>query len=118
MIIPIITGPTSSGKSSTAFNAGLKTGKVEIISADAFQVYTGLDIGTAKVSQEERQLVKHHLIDIMKPDECFCLWRHHINHSKHTRVARKINDIIKFCVSQNSLIFFFKKIFRIERILR
>ena len=71
MIIPIITGPTSSGKSSTAFNAGLKTGKVEIISADAFQVYTGLDIGTAKVSQEERQLVKHHLIDIMSPDECY-----------------------------------------------
>ena len=41
MIIPIITGPTSSGKSGTAFNAALKTGIVEIISADAFQVYTG-----------------------------------------------------------------------------
>lgn len=71
MIIPIITGPTSSGKSSIALNAGLKTGKVEIISADAFQVYTGLDIGTAKISQEERQQVKHHLIDIMKPNECY-----------------------------------------------
>lgn len=71
MIIPIITGPTSSGKSGTAFNAALKTGNVEIISADAFQVYTGLDIGTAKVSKQEMQQVKHHLIDIMKPDECY-----------------------------------------------
>ena len=71
MIIPIITGPTSSGKSSIAYNAGLKTNKVEIISADAFQVYKGLDIGTAKVSLQERQQVKHHLIDIINPDECY-----------------------------------------------
>ena len=71
MIIPIITGPTSSGKSSIAYNAGLKTNKVEIISADAFQVYKGLDIGTAKVSMQERQQVKHHLIDIINPDEYY-----------------------------------------------
>lgn len=71
MIIPIITGPTSSGKSSTAFNAGLIDNRVEIISADAFQVYKGLDIGTAKVSLQERQQVKHHLIDILNPDECY-----------------------------------------------
>lgn len=71
MIIPVITGPTSSGKSSIAYNAGLATNKVEIISADAFQVYKGLDIGTAKVSMQERQQVTHHLIDIINPDECY-----------------------------------------------
>lgn len=71
MIIPVITGPTSSGKSSIAFNAGLKTNKVEIISADAFQVYKGLDIGTAKVTKEQLGQVKHHLIDILNPDECY-----------------------------------------------
>ncbi len=71
MIIPVITGPTSSGKSSTAYNAGLITDKIEIISADAFQVYKGLDIGTAKVSMEERSRVTHHLIDILQPDECY-----------------------------------------------
>lgn len=71
MIIPIITGPTSSGKSNIAFNAALKTNKIEIISADAFQVYVGLDIGTAKVSKEEMGQVKHHLIDIINPDECY-----------------------------------------------
>ena len=42
MIIPIITGPTSSGKSSIAYNVGLITNKIEVISADAFQVYKGL----------------------------------------------------------------------------
>ena len=52
MIIPIITGPTSSGKSGTAFNSALKT-------------------GTAKVSIQEMQQVKHHLINIMQPDECY-----------------------------------------------
>ena len=66
MIIPIITGPTSSGKSGTAFNAALKTGIVEIISADAFQVYTNLDIGTAKVSRQEQQQVKQLIDDIIK----------------------------------------------------
>lgn len=71
MIIPIITGPTSSGKSSIAYNTGLLTNKVEIISADAFQVYKGLDIGTAKVTKQEMQNVPHHLIDILNPDECY-----------------------------------------------
>lgn len=71
MIIPIITGPTSSGKSSIAFNAGLNDNRIEIISADAFQVYKGLDIGTAKISQQEMKQVKHHLIDILNPDECY-----------------------------------------------
>lgn len=71
MIIPIITGPTSSGKSNAVFNVGLKTNNIEIISADAFQVYKGLDIGTAKVSIEERQKVKHHLIDIILPSEYY-----------------------------------------------
>ena len=71
MIIPIITGPTSSGKSSIVYNAGLLTNKVEIISADAFQVYKGLDIGKAKITKQEMQNVPHHLIDILNPDECY-----------------------------------------------
>lgn len=68
MIIPIITGPTSSGKSSIAYNVGLITNKIEVISADAFQVYKGLNIGTAKISLQEREKVTHHLIDIMEPN--------------------------------------------------
>jgi tRNA dimethylallyltransferase len=43
----------------------------EIVSADSRQVYRGLDIGTAKVSQEERALVRHHLLDIVNPQETY-----------------------------------------------
>lgn len=71
MIIPIITGPTASGKSNIAYLAALECKNVEIISADAFQVYKHLNIGTAKVSKEELKNVTHHLIDIMEPDECY-----------------------------------------------
>ena len=40
-----------------------------VVSADAFQVYRGLDIGTAKATPEERREVPHHLIDVVHPDE-------------------------------------------------
>lgn len=71
MRIPVIAGPTASGKSGMAFNAALVSGNAEIISADAFQVYKFLDIGTAKPLPEERALVQHHLIDILNPNECY-----------------------------------------------
>jgi tRNA dimethylallyltransferase len=63
-----ILGPTASGKTSLALDLAVKV-RGEIISADSVQVYRGLDIGTAKPSPEERQLVPHHLIDILDPAE-------------------------------------------------
>lgn len=71
MKIPVITGPTASGKSSIAFEVAKNLGSIEIISADAFQVYRYMDIGTAKADISEREEVKHHLIDVMDPDECY-----------------------------------------------
>jgi tRNA dimethylallyltransferase len=68
--ITIIIGPTGIGKSDFAIDLACKT-KAEIISADAYQVYKYMDIGTAKVSKEERKLVPHHLIDIKEPDESY-----------------------------------------------
>ena len=63
-----ISGPTASGKSSTALVlAGLAAG--EIISADSRMVYRHLDIGTDKPSEEERKTVRHHLIDCIEPTE-------------------------------------------------
>jgi tRNA dimethylallyltransferase len=68
--IVVIAGPTASGKSAAALElAGLF--KAEIINADSMQVYRYLDIGTAKPTQAERNLVPHHLIDILYPDEEF-----------------------------------------------
>lgn len=63
-----IVGATASGKSSLAFRlARLFQG--QILSADSMQVYRMMDIGTAKPSPRERELVPHHLIDILDPDQ-------------------------------------------------
>jgi len=60
----ILSGPTAAGKTSCSLSLAEKIGG-EIISADSMQVYRGMDIGTAKVTLEERTRVRHHLIDIV-----------------------------------------------------
>ncbi|MCD7780203.1 MAG: tRNA (adenosine(37)-N6)-dimethylallyltransferase MiaA [Candidatus Gastranaerophilales bacterium] len=62
--ITAITGPSSSGKTSLAIKLA-KELNGEIISVDSRQIYKELDIGTAKPSKEERQDIKHHLIDVI-----------------------------------------------------
>lgn len=59
----VLAGPTGAGKSAFALKLARELGG-EIISADSMQVYRGMDIGTAKPTKEERELVPHHLIDI------------------------------------------------------
>jgi len=66
----ILAGPTAVGKSALALTLAQKL-NTDIISADSAQVYRGLDIGTAKPTLEEQKLVKHHLIDIVCPDQYF-----------------------------------------------
>ncbi len=68
----LIVGPTAGGKSGLALSlAQHLPGGGEIISADSMQVYRGMDIGTAKPTREEQQLIPHHLIDGVEPDEPF-----------------------------------------------
>ena len=70
-----IVGATATGKSELAVAlAGAVDG--EVVSADAYQVYRGLDIGTAKPSAEMRSRSPHHLIDILDPDEPLTLARY------------------------------------------
>ena len=66
----VILGPTCVGKTEIAIKLAGEYGG-EIISADSMQVYRYMDIGTAKPTSEERFLVRHHLIDIVSPDEEF-----------------------------------------------
>ncbi|MCM1125042.1 MAG: tRNA (adenosine(37)-N6)-dimethylallyltransferase MiaA [Lachnospiraceae bacterium] len=66
----ILTGPTASGKSALAVSLAKRIGG-EIISADSMQVYRGMDIGSAKIKQEEMDGIPHHLIDILMPEEEF-----------------------------------------------
>lgn len=68
--IPIITGPTASGKSSLALGICIKTGG-ELVSCDSMQIYKTLDVGTAKDSVEERASVVHHMTDIIDPGTDF-----------------------------------------------
>ncbi len=66
----ILTGPTAVGK--TALSIGLaKALNGEIISADSMQVYRHMDIGSAKIREEEMDGVPHHLIDVLEPWEEF-----------------------------------------------
>ncbi|PID29292.1 MAG: tRNA (adenosine(37)-N6)-dimethylallyltransferase MiaA [Candidatus Cloacimonadota bacterium] len=65
-----VQGPTASGKSKLALNLA-EYFDIEIISADSRQVFKYLDIGTAKPSQAEKNLVPHHLTDIIEPDKSY-----------------------------------------------
>ena len=82
----IINSPTATGKTKLAIDLALSFGG-EIISADSLQVYRYLDIGTAKPTIEERNKVKHHLIDVVDPDEEF-------NAAVFTEQAHKIIENI------------------------
>lgn len=68
----VILGPTAVGKTEIAVQLALRLGG-EIVSADSRLFYRGMDIGTAKPTQAERQLVPHHLIDVADPDEIWSL---------------------------------------------
>ncbi len=74
-MIPVLGGPTASGKSALALGLAEPLG-LEIVSADAMMVYRGLDVGTAKPTPDERLRVPHHLIDVAEPDETFSVARY------------------------------------------
>lgn len=82
--IPILVGPTGIGKSEVAYHLALQCG-YEIISADAFQVYRGMEIGTAQPSQVLQTKVNHHLVGIRKPQESW-------NAVQFAESAKKIID--------------------------
>ena len=68
--IVVVVGPTASGKTELSVALAKKING-EVISGDSMQVYRQMDIGTAKVTQEEMEGVPHHLINILNPDEAF-----------------------------------------------
>jgi len=70
--IAAIVGPTGIGKSRLAIHLARKFGG-EIVGADSRQVYRHMDIGTAKPDPEERAHIRHHLIDIVDPNQDFSL---------------------------------------------
>ncbi|SFA75888.1 tRNA dimethylallyltransferase [Lentibacillus halodurans] len=65
-----IVGPTAVGKTKLSIEIASRFDG-EVISGDSMQVYKGLDIGTAKIMETEKQGIPHHMVDIKNPDEPF-----------------------------------------------
>lgn len=74
-----IVGPTASGKTGLGIVIARRLAergeRAEIVNADAYQMYRGMDIGTAKPTVEEQAAVPHHLIDIIDPDDTMTVAR-------------------------------------------
>ena len=92
--VVVICGPTGVGKTSAAIEIAGEF-KGEIINADSMQIYKYMDIGTAKSTLDEQSRVKHHMIDIVYPDESF-------DAAMYAKMAREIimkldrEDVVSF----------------------
>ena len=84
----VIGGPTASGKTGLSIELAKRING-QIVSADSMQIYKDMDIGTAKVTKEEMQGIKHYMIDIVSPDK-----RYSVAEFK-ADAEKAINDIIK-----------------------
>jgi len=82
-----LVGPTGSGKTKTAIKL-CHALNAEVVSMDSMQIYRGMDIGTAKPTNEERSAAQHHMIDVADPDQIFTV-------SMYREMAcRVIDDIL------------------------
>lgn len=71
--IIVIYGPTGSGKTAMSIDIA-KYLRSEIISTDSRQIFQHMDIGTGKITHDEMQWVKHHMLDIIPPDISYSVW--------------------------------------------
>lgn len=91
-----IVGPTATGKSDLAVQIAKKIGG-EIISADSRQVYTGLDIGTGKITKREMKNVPHHLIDVAKPKQEYTVAKFKKESEKRIKEISKRGNVPIVC---------------------
>ena len=76
--IIVITGPTGVGKTKLSVNLAKKL-DAEIINADSMQIYKDLNIGTAKITEEEKESIPHHLFDIKNINEDYSIYDYQID---------------------------------------
>lgn len=93
--IIVITGPTGVGKTKLSVSLAKKS-NAEIINADSMQIYKDLNIGTAKITDEEKEGIPHHLFDIKNVNEDYSIYDYQID------ARNKIKDI----TSRNKRIIF------------
>ncbi|MGL5053939.1 MAG: tRNA (adenosine(37)-N6)-dimethylallyltransferase MiaA [Cetobacterium sp.] len=89
----VIAGPTGVGKTELSIKVA-KALNAAVISADSAQVYTGMDIGTAKIEEEEMKGVTHYMIDIVEPVKKYSVGDY----------QRKVNEILKDVEEKNVLL--------------
>jgi len=70
----VIVGPTASGKTTLSVKLA-KALKGQIINGDSVQIYQGLDIGSAKITKEEKQGVIHHMLDVCDPSTSYSVFQ-------------------------------------------
>lgn len=98
--IPVIVGPTAGGKTALALELVRALGErgqaAEIVTADAYQIYRGLDIGTAKPTAQEQAAAPHHLIDLVEPTESFTVhdWLSRADALTADLLARGITPVV------------------------
>eukprot|EP00210_Caulerpa_lentillifera_P000592 g573.t1 len=95
----VISGPTGVGKTALSIDLAKRLNG-EIISADSVQVYRGLDIGSSKITEEEMQGIRHHLISICDPHEEY-------DSGRFAKEARKATDEILKASPSINLCFYF-----------
>lgn len=86
----VICGPTASGKTALSIELAKRING-EVVSADSMQIYKDMDIGSAKVTKEEMQGIKHYLVDCVSPDERYSVANYKLDAKK------AIEEILKKC---------------------
>ena len=92
----VIVGPTGSGKTSLATQLS-DFYHAPIINADAFQIYEGMDIGTAKIAKSDKHYEKHYLLDIVKPNQTYSVKEYQEDFRKAYLDLKKNNQTIIVC---------------------
>ena len=94
MSLIIVCGATATGKSELAVSLA-KEINAEVVNADSMQVYKGMDIGTAKLTSEERGGIAHHLIDVLDiKDEANVAWYQQIAREKIDQILNSGKSVV------------------------
>ena len=94
MRVIVICGATATGKSDIAVELAVQLG-AEIINADSMQLYRGMDIGTAKLTAEERRGIPHHLLDVLSvKEDSTVAWYQEQARSLITEIHSRKKDVV------------------------
>ena len=97
--ILVLAGPTAVGKTELSIRLA-KALNGEIVSTDSMQIYKGMDIGSAKITEEEMQGVKHHMLDVVEPDKAFSVADYKEMAEKAIKEGKFKDEIVPVMVPQ------------------